>query len=153
MKSTASLSVILVAAILALGDGAYLRPDNRGQWIPFSLLNCWLKISGKDFPSLQATSRTRYIDTLWCSLCFLAETEMDAIERVLNQAETSSSKNFWYYHSQQKYSHLQLINWCIFFLFDNFFSAHFIRWVFGRTQGPTYAHTCKKRAGTQAQCP
>ena len=35
----------------------------------------------------------RYI-VKWCSLCFLAETEMDAIERVLNQADTSSSKNF-----------------------------------------------------------
>ena len=33
MKAAASLSVILVAAILALGDGAYLRTDNRGQWI------------------------------------------------------------------------------------------------------------------------
>ena len=29
MRATASLSVILVAAILALGDGAFLVEDNR----------------------------------------------------------------------------------------------------------------------------
>lgn len=31
MKATASLYVILAAVILALGDGAYLPTDNRGQ--------------------------------------------------------------------------------------------------------------------------
>ena len=30
----------------------------------------------------------------WCSLCFLAETEMDAIKKAFNQGATPSCKNF-----------------------------------------------------------
>ena len=30
----------------------------------------------------------------WCSLCFLSETEMDAIKKAFNQADTPSSTNF-----------------------------------------------------------
>lgn len=111
MKATASLSVILVAVILALGDGAYLLTDSRGQshhslyhgayhYPQKGELNFWLEI-GK-FPakiylaySQQAEpgSRWSYI-VKWCSLCFLTETEMDAIQRALNQAATPSSKEF-----------------------------------------------------------
>ena len=51
------------------------------------------EISGKDFTGNQHNQVYRYI-VKWCSLCFLAETEMDAIKKAFNQADTPSSTNF-----------------------------------------------------------
>ena len=119
MKTTISLSVILVAAILGLGDGASLPADNRGQRsvsIFFTmdlhypeharrdeLLAVDRKIYGKDFPVYSQPAEPGIQQTViyivkWCFLCFLAEnndmlSEMADIQRALNQADTPSSMN------------------------------------------------------------
>ena len=67
-------------------------------------LNFWLEIGkflAKFFVahSQQAEPGSRWLYIVkWCSFCFLTETEMDAIQRALNQAATPSSKEFWYHH-------------------------------------------------------
>ena len=79
---------------------SYQQTTEVSGYIPFTmeLVSKWrtellAENFCKDFTGNQQNQVYRYI-VKWCSLCFLAETEMDAIENALNQAATPSSKNF-----------------------------------------------------------
>ena len=133
-------------------NGALFASLQKLRWMPLKMLLTRLLLL-----QVRILMHRRRSQSGWSGLAGLLFRQFNEIHykncmHALHYFSQTTSKVLptllWYHHSYQKYTHLQLVNCMVHFL-----SVPPIRWVFGRTQGPTHTHTCKKWAGIQAQCP